>query len=275
MKTLGIIGYGSIARTLLAILRAQLAEPLAAIHVLTKADYSKKTKAALLVDSIDVADYAQIHIHSDSFFGCNPDLVIECAGHGAVQEYATLSLLKGIETIVTSVGSLTDVSLYTELIEAADKGRTHLVLPAGAVGGIDVLAGASMSGVRSVIYSARKPPLAWKNTPAEDVLSLEHLMEPAVFYEGNAREAARDYPKNANVAATIALAGAGFEKTRVRLIADPNVTNNVHEYEVTSEAANVFIRIEGRPSPTNAKTSLPTAYSLAREVINRVSTVTI
>ena len=148
----------------------------------------------------------------------------------------------------------------------------QLFLPSGAVGGVDILAAARLSGIEDVVYTSRKPPRAWCGTPAERLLDLDALMGEAMFFEGTARAAARDYPQNANVAATVALAGAGFERTKVRLIADPHVQRNVHEVSVRSSCADFHVRIEGKPSPTNPKTSLPTAFSIARLVLNRVAT---
>ena len=83
-------------------------------------------------------------------------------------------------------------------------------------------------------------------------------------------QAARDYPQNANVAATIALAGAGFAATRVRLTADPGVARNVHELFVRSRAVDVTIEIAGHPSPDNPKTSLTTGFALAADVLARL-----
>ena len=107
------------------------------------------------------------------------------------------------------------------------------------------------------------------------MLDLASLTEPTTFFTGNARDAALQYPKNANVAATLALAGIGFEDTQVRMIADPQVTQNIHEYSVTSGAADYTMRIQGNPSPDNPKTSVATVYSAAREVLNRLREVAI
>jgi len=150
-----------------------------------------------------------------------------------------------------------------------------MILPAGAVGGIDLLSALRPSGIKSLRYTGRKPPMAWTGTPAEGLLDLPSLTEPAVFFTGTARDAARLYPKNANVAATLALAGPGFEGTEVQLVADPTITRNVHEVAVTAGAGDFHIRIEGKPAPDNPKTSLATVYSLAREVLNRSREVAI
>jgi aspartate dehydrogenase len=135
-------------------------------------------------------------------------------------------------------------------------------------GGLDALGAARLSGLESVVYTGSKPPRAWKGTKAESLLALDTIDAPAAFYEGTAREAAQLYPQNANVAAAVALAGAGFEATRVRLVADPGLTLNVHEIAVRATCANFTIRLEGRPSPANPKTSLTAGYSLARSVLN-------
>ena len=105
--------------------------------------------------------------------------------------------------------------------------------------------------------------------PADTVLDLDSLREPAVFYRGNAREAARDYPRNANVAATLALATLGFERTEVELMADPAAGGNLHEIEAVSDVGSITIRIEGRVSPDNPRTSMVTPYSVVRAVLNR------
>ncbi|WP_237217691.1 aspartate dehydrogenase, partial [Falsiroseomonas oryziterrae] len=149
----------------------------------------------------------------------------------------------------------------------------QILLPAGAVGGIDALAAARLRGTPRVTYVGRKPPGAWRGTKAESLLDLGALTQPATFYEGSARDAARDFPQNANVAATIALAGVGFEATRVKLVADPGIARNLHELEVESEAVRFSIRLEGVPSPANPKTSLTAGLSMARAVLNRDAVV--
>jgi aspartate dehydrogenase len=99
------------------------------------------------------------------------------------------------------------------------------------------------------------------------------LDQESVVFEGNARDAALQFPKNANVAATIALAGIGFEKTEVRIIADPALTQNVHVLEATGNFGTFTMTIAGRPLPSNPKSSSLTAMSLLRCIENRQSAI--
>ena len=268
---LGLIGFGNIARTLLTVLAAERAA-LSAVTVLTLPEFASQTRA-------DLAGLTRApgHVVTDAagLIALAPDLVVECAGHQAVAEHATTVLRAGIETVIVSIGALADEALYAAVVAAALAGNSRFTLPAGAIGGIDILSALRPSGILSVSYTGRKPPGAWAGTPAEGLLDLKALTAEAVFFEGTARQAATLYPKNANVAATLALAGLGWEETRVRLIADPGVTRNVHEYSVTSGAADYTMRIEGKPSADNPKTSVTTVYSVAREVLNRLREVAI
>lgn len=268
---LGLIGYGNIARTLLKVL-AQEQAAISALTVLSLPDIAKGVE-----DELATSFPAPSRVVTDaaSLIAAAPDLVVECAGHQAVAQHATAVLRAGIETVIVSIGALADAGLYDQVTRAARDGGTRFILPAGAIGGVDILSALRPSGIAAVTYTGRKPPLAWAGTPAEGRVDLAGLTAEAVIFEGTAREAATQYPKNANVAATLALAGIGWEATRVRLIADPAVTRNIHEYSVTSGAADYTIRVEGKPSADNPKTSVTTVYSVAREVMNRLGEVAI
>lgn len=275
LKRLGIIGFGSIAREMLTVLERSLEQPLDTIVILVRPGTQAQNRDLLAAEAKGASRECGCVTTIDELIDAQPGLVIECAGHQAVTDHAQTVLSHGIDLVVASTGALSDPALYRRLQDAARRANSRLSLPAGAVGGIDILAGISHSGLGQVTYTSRKPPASWMGTPAENSIDLVGLTEAAVFYEGSARQASADYPKNANTAATIALAGAGFEDTHVRLIADPDVSANVHQIDVTSEAATVSIRVEGRPSPANPKTSLPTVYSLVREVLRRTAPVAI
>ncbi len=141
--------------------------------------------------------------------------------------------------------------------------------------GIDLLASARLAGLDRVRYVSRKPPNAWRGTPAERLLQLNSLAQRIEFFTGSAREAARQYPQNANVAAAIALAGIGFEATEVVLTADPTAIGNEHWFEAQGAFGRAEVRIAGNPLPENPKTSWLAALSLARAVLNQTARVVI
>jgi aspartate dehydrogenase len=274
-RRLGIIGAGGIAELALTSLAKGLSSPLDCICIIVPAQFEAQARQLLDRCGDTLAKTRHVHTELSAFLADKPDVVAECASHVAVRDYGPAILEAGCDLVVISIGSLSDDTLRKRLETAARKGCARLVLPPGAIGGIDALAAARLSGLDEVIYTGRKPPKAWRGTPAEKLLDLDALKEPAIFFEGSARTAAQDYPFNANVAATLALAGIGFEATQVRLVADPGVSRNVHEFAVRSGCGDFSMRLEGRPSAANPKTSQMAGYSVARELLNRAGAVVI
>lgn len=204
-----------------------------------------------------------------------PELIVEAAGHGAVKAHGAAVLRAGCDLLLVSVGVLADAALQAELEQAAAAAGKQLLLPSGALAGLDYLQAARMAGLSRVCLRSSKPPLAWRGTPAEALLDLAALTEATVFFRGTAREAASRYPKNANVAATLALCTLGMDATQVELVADPGLNGNVHEIEAEGAAGSIRLRLDNAASPDNPKTSLVTPYSVIRSIMSRRALVSV
>lgn len=196
-----------------------------------------------------------------------PSLVVECASHSAVRDAVPVLLRLGIDTVIMSIGSLADPALMRDLQAAAVTGNSRLTVASGAIGGLDVLRAAKLAGLASVSYTGSKPPGAWKGTSAETLCDLSAISAPTVFFEGNAEQASRLFPKNANVTAAVALAGVGFEKTLVTLIADPEILSNCHRVAANGVFGDFSICLRNEPLPDNPKTSLLAALSVQQAVV--------
>lgn len=264
----GLIGYGAIGRVVHRELVRQAPDAVVPVSILVRRPDAlgapARGAACLGIEELGTADL-------DSLLAREPDLVVECAGHQAVDAYAVLILRAGIDLMLVSVGALADADREARLLDAARSGGSRLIVPAGAIGAVDWLAAARRAGLTRVVYRSRKPPSAWAGSPAEDRLDLGRLDSAATFFSGSARAAASAYPKNANVAATIAIATLGFDATRVELIADPAVTANIHEVTAVGQSGTLALRIEGQADPDNPRTSVQTAYSVVQGVINQTA----
>jgi len=202
-------------------------------------------------------------------------LAVDCAGHPGLRAHGPALLARGIDVLTVSNGALADADFALELDAAAREGGGRLRLLSGAIGAVDVLAAAAVGGLSRVVYTGRKPPAGWRGSAAEEVLDLEALTDAAVHFEGSARQAALRYPKNANVAATVAFAGIGMDETQVRLIADPSRTANCHEIEAEGAFGRFEFAIEGNALPGNPASSALTAMSVVRAVRDPVARISV
>lgn len=259
---LALIGFGAIGQALAEQLRGDAGVRLAQVIVpardvaATQALCAELAPEARVLEALDLGPYSR------------PGLVVECAGHAAVRQHVLPALRAGIACVLGSIGALHDVDLLQALETAAREGDTQVRLVAGAIGAIDALAAASLGGLDEVTYIGRKPPLSWSGTPAEKVCDLASLKEPTVIFRGTARQAAQDYPKNANVAATVSVAGLGLDRTQVELVADPGVERNVHRLVASGAFGRLELQLENFALAANPKTSALMVYSLARAVRN-------
>ena len=255
---IAILGLGAIGRHLLASIQSSLL-PGAPLAALVRAVRRRQPKPCRVWRS------------SPTPRRCcagKPDLAIECAGHEVVRlgGAAPAAVRRGRDPRVA--GRARRRRPARDAGCGSRRGQARLITVSGAIGGLDALAAARGAGLTSVRYSGRKPPQAWRGTPAEQVCDLSAIREATLVFEGSAADSARLYPKNANVTAAVALAGVGFDKTAVRLLADPSVTHNVHELEVEGDFGSFVIRLENNALPTNARTSWLAALSIAAELRN-------
>lgn len=191
------------------------------------------------------------------------DLVIESASQNAVRLFVPRALEAGCDVMILSVGALADEELRKKLFRLAQQNNCKLYFPSGAVVGIDGINSASAAEISSVTLTTRKPPSGLAGAPYVVCkgIELEKIEKETLLFEGSASEAVKAFPANVNVAATISLAGIGFERTKVRVIADPTLSRNVHEITVEGEFGKFFTRVENLPSPENPKTSYLAALS--------------
>ena len=261
-----IIGFGAIGEAICAAKNSGVA------FVVVRASKVADTQARL-------TELGLSHITATDQVPVHATLVLECAGHSALCDHVLPALNRGVPCAVLSVGALSAVGLPEALEAAANTGKTQVHLLAGAIGGIDAIAAARHAGLDSVRYTGRKPPRGWLGSPADKnaggAFDLTSLTAPTVIFQATARQAAAAFPKNANVAATVALAGLGLDVTQVQLIADPNVTENIHEIYAAGAFGEMRLEMRGKPLASNPKTSSLTVLSALRFLHNWQTNLTI
>ena len=181
-------------------------------------------------------------------------LLVEAASIQAVGEFLPQVIQKRKSMMVMSTGGLLK---YEQLLRKALACSIPIYLPSGAIGGLDGIKAGSMGILRSVTLTTRKPPKALLGAPGlrRGGIRLSNLRSPRLVFEGPAFKAIAAFPQNVNVAATLALAGLGPKRTRVRLFADPTIQENIHEVQVVGSFGRLTARTENRPSRENPKTS--------------------
>jgi aspartate dehydrogenase len=188
------------------------------------------------------------------------DIVIECAPGILVRPIVAPFVASGKIAVVVSVGALLD---NEDLIGLAKQNGGQIVVPTGALIGLDAVTAAAVGTIHSVRMVTRKPPLGLAGAPyiVEHNIHIEALTEPLRVFEGTARDAAKGFPANLNVAVALSLAGIGPDRTTLEIWADPTVTRNMHRVDVESDSARFSMSIENIPSE-NPKTGMITALSV-------------
>jgi aspartate dehydrogenase len=189
------------------------------------------------------------------------DVIVECVPARHFTEVAEPVLERGKIFVPLSVGQLIN---HMGLIEIAKKTGGRILVPTGALLGLDAVRAVAEGNVASAKIVTRKPPAGLKGAPllVERNISVDGLTVPLRVFEGSAREAIKGFPANVNVAVALSLAGIGPDRTRVEIWADPTVTRNTHTIEVKSDSSDLSMTIASIPSVENPATGKVTALSV-------------
>ncbi|MFQ6127447.1 MAG: aspartate dehydrogenase [Thermoplasmata archaeon] len=248
-----IIGCGSIGTEL-----AKALEETEGIDVIYISDKKKEKAEELLRSSTRIRFQREPKDVMEKV-----DMVIEAASQDAARTYVPMALEKGKDVLVMSVGALVDDEFRAKCRLIAKKNKCRVYIPSGALAGIDGLTAAACGKIEEVLLISYKPPHAFKGVKfLEDrQVDLDSIQRATIIFEGHARDAVRYFPRNINVAATVSLAGIGFEKTKVRLVADPSARRNTHRLMVKGDIGEIEVSCRNLPSPKNPKSSLLAALS--------------
>ncbi len=232
-KKVGLIGCGAIGTVLAEAIERKLVVCDELIVFDVDAEKAKKLKNGL-------AFPVRIVSGIDELLSLEPKVIVEAASQQAVKEYLEKILLGSTaELVVMSTGALLGLNVSS---------RVHV--PSGAIGGLDALSSAANAGIDEVVLTSRKNPKAFG----------KDNLEEKIVYEGFAEEAAKQFPREMNVAATLALT-VKPAKVRVQVVSDPNVKRNTHEIRVKWRFGEMLLRFANDPHPENPHTSALAAWS--------------
>ena len=247
-----IAGFGAIGKVVATRLDRGI-DGLALAAVSARDQVRAEQAVAGFVRPVPVAPLASLWQHAD--------LIVECAPAALLRELAEPALARGRHVMMLSCGALLD---NFDLVELARRYSGRIYVPSGALLGLDAVAAAAEGKISSVHMITRKPPQGLTGAPylEQNAIDVSALTEPKRVFAGTAREAARGFPANVNVAAALALAGIGPDRTTIEIWADPAVTRNIHRIEVEADAARFSLQIENVPSAENPRTGRLTALSV-------------
>ena len=264
MKSIGIVGCGAIARAMLMASDAgKLGAPVAGVTSRNEST-AKIFLSTMKTPPPYLSRAALIEV---------ADLVVEAAGGSVVADLASQVFTARKNLMVISIGALLD---HEELFDLARERDCRLLLPSGAIAGLDGVKAACVGQIDYVRLTSRKPPDALQGAPflTQHGLSLEGLNEERQLFKGSAREAVRGFPDNLNVSAALSLAGIGPDRTEVSISVVPGLKRNCHEIEVQGEFGLLRVLIENIPSE-NPKTGRMTALSIIRAIRDEMDAVRI
>ncbi len=254
MKTIGIVGCGAIGKGLLKAIDSGAVSAQACVT--SRTENSCREFLGVLSKTVPFLSLDDLIARSN--------IVVEAAGGAVVPDLARRVFDAGKDLMVISVGALLD---HPEVIERARQTGCRLLLPSGAIAGLDGIKSACAGEVAHVTITTRKPPHGLEGAPylVNNDISLEGLTEPTEIFSGTAREACRAFPANVNVSAAVSLAGLGPDRTSIRILAVPGLERNCHEVEAEGEFGRLTMRIENVPTE-NPRTGRLTVLSMIRSI---------
>lgn len=259
---IGLIGCGTIGQFLLEQLNEKQRVPGARVTAI----FDEREKSIGKLKHLSEQYNLHYETNLQAFLASSIDLVIECANIEAVRLYGE-QIVQKKDVLLISIGALVDAKLYGNLARSAAENGHIIHLPAGAIGGLDLIQAAAILGeLTEVTLTTRKPAYA---------LISESVTAPKTIFSGNAKKAIAQFPKNANVAITLSYAGLGIEQTKVSIIADPTITKNIHHIQAKGAFGETSIEIQNDPSPENPKTSYLTSLSILKTIQQLTTTVKI
>lgn len=189
------------------------------------------------------------------------DVVVECTPPEVFLEAVTPAIERSRIIFTVSAAALLE---HPEVIERARAAGARIVLVSGSVLGFDAIRAAARGTIHSVVMTTRKPPmsLARSSWIRERGIDVAAIVAPTKIFEGSAREAARSFPDKFNIAAAVALAGVGPDRTRIEIWLDPAVERNVHRIAVDADSTRFEMEIQNVPNPGHEGTGPLTGYSV-------------
>jgi aspartate dehydrogenase len=189
------------------------------------------------------------------------EIVVEAAPAAVFEQIAEAAIARGRIFVPSSVGALLP---RMHLVVRAQETGARIIVPTGALLGLDAVRAAAEGKVESVTIETRKPPRGLEGAPylVENKIDVLAITTPTIVFKGNAFDAAKGFPANVNVAAALALAGIGPERTQVEIWGDPTVTRNTHTIRVEAETVRLTMTIENVPSEENPRTGKITPLSI-------------
>ena len=231
----GLIGYGAIGQDVSRLVAERVSGDITLVGALVR-DLTRTRPSG-----------PGLFTTSEALLTAQPQVVVEVAGHEGLREHGATILRAGVDLLLVSVGALAEPTVMRELLDAAQEGNAQMKVVSGAIGALDAIAAAAAGGgLIKVLHTMRKPPHTLL-APQE----ASRLTSALEVFRGTARHAVLQFPEYLNVAASVALAGNGFDLTEVVVLADPTVKHSRHEILAEGDFGRLQFAIENAPITSN------------------------